>query len=129
MFSMESFSDWLLSELKSRKMSQSDLAHDAGLGRGTISNIMNGTRNVGQDTLIAIAHGLHLSRETVFRAAGLLPPTTDDPWVDEQAYRLKNLTGSRRSMAESLLKSLEEQEIQAAQEAEAANRKLRPVER
>jgi transcriptional regulator with XRE-family HTH domain len=86
MFSMERFSDWLLSELKSRNMSQSDLAHLAGLGRGTISNIMTGTRNVGQDTLTAIARALHLPTETVFRAAGLLPPIPPD---DAQRERLR----------------------------------------
>jgi len=43
---MESFSDWLLKELKERDMSQSDLAHIAKLGSGTISNIMTGTRKV-----------------------------------------------------------------------------------
>ncbi len=55
-------------------MTQSDLSRLAGLGSGTISNIMNGTRKVGQDTLVKIAHALKLPSEIVFRAAGLLPP-------------------------------------------------------
>ena len=71
---MERFPDWLMKELKSRDMTQSDLSRLAGLGSGTISNIMNGTRKVGQDTLVKIAHALKLPSETVFRAAGLLPP-------------------------------------------------------
>ena len=71
---MERFSDWLLNELQERKMSQSDLAAGAGLGRGTISNIMSGTRNVGQETLMKIAHALQLPPEFVFEKAGLLPP-------------------------------------------------------
>jgi transcriptional regulator with XRE-family HTH domain len=74
MFSMERFSDWLLRELKDRDMSQSDLSTVAGLGRGTISNIMNGTRNVGQETLVKIASALHLPPDLVFEKAGILPP-------------------------------------------------------
>lgn len=76
MFSMERFSDWLLKELENRDMSQSDLARAAGLGRGTISNIMTGTRNVGQETLIKIAAALRLPPEFVFEKAGILPPSS-----------------------------------------------------
>lgn len=74
MLSMESFSNWLLAELKSRDMSQSDLAHIAKLGSGTISNIMTGNRKVGQDTLTKIAHALKLPPDLVFEKAGILPP-------------------------------------------------------
>jgi transcriptional regulator with XRE-family HTH domain len=77
MFSMERFSDWLLNELKSRDMSQSDLARIAGLGRGTISNIMNGT--------------LRLPPETVFRAAGIFPAIHSDAIVDEITYLASQL--------------------------------------
>lgn len=59
-------------------MSQSDLAHVAKLGSGTISNIMNGTKGIGQNTLIKIAHGLNIPEMEVFRAAGILPPARDD---------------------------------------------------
>lgn len=74
---MESFSDWLLNELQRQNMSQSDLARAANLGRGTISNIMSGTRNVGQDTLVKIARALRLPPELLFEKAGVLPPKTD----------------------------------------------------
>lgn len=60
-------------------MSQSELARLAKLGRGTISNIMSGNRQVGQDTISAIARALKLPPETVFRAAGILPPQTPAP--------------------------------------------------
>ena len=88
MFSMENFSDWLLNELKKRDMSQSELARIANLGRGTISNVMSGTRNVGQDTIIAIAHALKLPTETVFRAAGLLPPQSPETELIQQITHL-----------------------------------------
>lgn len=54
-------------------MSQADLANMAGLGRGTISNIMSGNRSVGQETLTKIAHALRFPPELVFEKAGLLP--------------------------------------------------------
>ncbi len=88
MFSMESFSDWLLNELKQREISQSDLARFAKLGTGTISNIMSGNRKVGQDTLQAIAHALKLPPETVFRAADLLPQQTPENETIEQITHL-----------------------------------------
>lgn len=69
----EKFSDWLLSELKSRGMTQSELARLAGLGSGTISNIMIGNRQVGQDTLAKISHALKLPTDLVFEKAGILP--------------------------------------------------------
>jgi transcriptional regulator with XRE-family HTH domain len=86
MLSMESFSNWLLAELQSRDMSQSDLAHIAKLGSGTISNIMTGNRKVGQDTLTKIAHALKLPPDFVFEKAGIInihapkvnPPPNDD---------------------------------------------------
>ena len=74
---MERFSDWLLNELKSRGMSQSDLARAAGLGSGTISNIMNGNRKVGQETLTKVADALRLPPELVFEKAGVFAPKTE----------------------------------------------------
>jgi transcriptional regulator with XRE-family HTH domain len=98
MLSVESFSDWLLKELNARNMSQSDLARVAGLGSGTISNIVSGNRKVGQETLDKIARALRLPPEAVFRAAGLLPPNKDlDPWVEQQKEIISKLTGTRRN--------------------------------
>ena len=73
--SMENnFGNWLLDELKLHKMNQSELARLAGLGSGTISNIMNGEKRVGPDTATAIAHVLRLPPDLVFEKAGILPP-------------------------------------------------------
>ena len=71
---MENFGPWLLEELKKRNMTQSELARLAGLGSGTISNIMNGQKKVGQDTALAIANVLRLPPDLVFEKAGILPP-------------------------------------------------------
>lgn len=67
------FSEFLLTEMSKRDWTQSDLARAAGLGRGTLSNVMNNVRQPGKDTCRAIARALRLPPETVFRAAGLLP--------------------------------------------------------
>lgn len=115
MFNMENFGDWLLNTLRDRKMSQSELARRAGISKGTVSNLINGTSGIGQDSLIAISRALNLDRSTVFRAAGLLLPTSDDPWVDEMEHKISQLTGIRRKLAESLLNSLlDEQERDAS---------------
>lgn len=94
--------------------------------------MLRGERKPSPETLEVIAHALHLPIETVYQAAGILPPNPDaDPWLDEMNHRLQQLTGSRRSMAERLLKGLEEEETQAAQ-AEDHPRpapKLRPAEK
>ena len=65
MYTMENFGDWLLKQLKDRNISQSELARLAGISKGTISNLINGTRGAGQDSLSAIAHALKLPPELV----------------------------------------------------------------
>ena len=103
---MESFSDWLLSELKRQNMSQSDLARAAKLGRGTISNIMTGTRRVGQDTLLAIAHALHLSPEFVFEKAGVFPKKNELSPLKRQLFHVaENLPDSDIELALKVLES------------------------
>lgn len=101
MFSMEYrgqlFGNWLLKELERRGWSQSLLATKAGLSRGTISNIMNGTRGVGEETLNGIARALQLPPETVFRAAGLLPPEPEYvPLLDEWTAVFYELTADEQ---------------------------------
>jgi transcriptional regulator with XRE-family HTH domain len=91
MFSMERFSDWLLNELKSRDMSQSDLARIGGLGSGTISNIMSGNRKVGQDTLKKIASALRLPTDLVFEKAGIFAPKSTDPIIAEITHLASQL--------------------------------------
>lgn len=83
---MERFSDWLLKELHNRSMSQSELASLAGLGSGTISNIMNGSRNAGQNTLEKIAKALNIPTAEVFVAAGILPQTNSEE--EKEALRV-----------------------------------------
>ncbi len=106
---MESFSNWLLKELRDRDMSQSDLAHIAKLGSGTISNIMTGNRKVGQDTLVKIAHALHLPPDFVFEKAGILPPKVElSPIKRALLHASEGLPDSDLQLALSLLEQRQE---------------------
>jgi transcriptional regulator with XRE-family HTH domain len=69
---MNEFSEWLTQELESRKLGISDLARIAHVTRGAIGNVLRGERNPGPELCTAIARGLHLPQEEVFRRAGLL---------------------------------------------------------
>ena len=70
----EKFADWLNSELEQRGWNQSKLAQRAGLGRGTISNVINNVRKPGPEICKAIAKALSVPEEVVFREAGILEP-------------------------------------------------------
>lgn len=77
-----------MEELRQRGWSQSELSRRAGLARGTLSNIMNGERGVGENSINSIAHALGYPPETVFRAAGLLPQIQP---IDDQRAELNYL--------------------------------------
>lgn len=75
---MADFKDWLKAELNERGLTQSDLARKTNLSTAAVSLVMNGKRGVGEEFIQAVAKALNLPAETVFRAAGLLPPVPDD---------------------------------------------------
>lgn len=108
---MDKFSEWLIGEIKQRGWSQSDLARASGLTRQVISYYLVGeSKSPNPEALRAIASALKLPPETVFRAAGILPPASDDPWADEMAFKLAELDPAKRAMAERLIQALAEQE-------------------
>lgn len=89
---MENFGDWLNKEIKRRKWRQADLARAANLDTAVISNLVNGKRGPGEDTCTAIAKAFDLPPETVFRAAGLLPPAPEiTPVMERALYYLSQL--------------------------------------
>ncbi len=112
MLSMDNFGTWLLKELEQRDMSQSDLAKLSGLSRGTLSNLISGTRGIGTDSIEAIARALRLPPETVYRAAGLLPSQPEaDEMVEKLNYKITQLTPGARALAEKLLDALLEEDV------------------
>ncbi|WP_322792910.1 helix-turn-helix transcriptional regulator [Bellilinea sp.] len=85
------FSDWLLNEINKRGWSQAELARRAGIPRQIISNYINRQREKpDSDVLVSISRALNLPPETVFRAAGLLPPVSPDTEYQEQFTTFRN---------------------------------------
>lgn len=77
-FTMENnFINWLEVELRNRGWSRAELARRANLNQSSLSMIWSGQRKPGNDLCEAIAHALGYPPETVYRAAGLLPPADE----------------------------------------------------
>ena len=102
------FSEWLQVELDRRGWSQSDCARSANLNRAVINKLLNGKSRPQPSTLAAIARAFKIPVETVYRAAGLLPPNTDhDDSMQELMYILKSIQSPRRkATAIMVLKAL-----------------------
>lgn len=69
----EKFISWLEDEMAARNWRPADLARAADIYPSTLANVLNGLRNPGPDLLVALARGLNVPPEFVFRQAGLLP--------------------------------------------------------
>jgi transcriptional regulator with XRE-family HTH domain len=101
------FSQWLQEQMNERGLSQSDLARLAGVTRSSINGILVGTRGPGPDLCNAIARGLKLPPEVVFRAAGLLPPKPNaEPTVEEASYKLSQLPDWQQKIVLRFIDSL-----------------------
>ncbi len=73
-------------------LTQADLSRLSGISPAQISRLLNGLSKPGPDACLALAHALHLSPETVFRAAGILPPKpTQDETSEIINYQLSRL--------------------------------------
>jgi transcriptional regulator with XRE-family HTH domain len=68
------FPQWLINQMDRKGITQADLSKLSGLSTAAISLILSSSRGAGTDACLAIAKALKLPPETVFRAAGLLPP-------------------------------------------------------
>lgn len=102
---MVNFQDWLTTQLKMRDMTPAELARASGKAPAVISRILNGERNPEPETLIAISRALNLPPETVFRAAGLLPPVSPDTeYQEEFFYLLSKLSPEERQEILELLR-------------------------
>ena len=87
-----SFKDWLAKQLKDQGWSQADLAKKAGISRGTVTNLLSGNRQPGPDACTAIAYAFKISPTTVFRKAGLLPPTAQDEYIEKIMHNVSQMT-------------------------------------
>ena len=102
------FAEWLEIEMRKRGWSQSDCARACDLNRAVINKLLNGKCKPQPVTLIAIARGFKLPVESAYRAAGLLPPSTDeDDSTQELLHIFKSIQSpQRRATAIMLLKAL-----------------------
>ena len=102
------FSEWLQSELGKRGWSQSDCARSANLNRAVINKLLNGKSKPQPSTLVAIARAFKIPIETAYRAAGLLPPSSDsDDTAGELIHIFKSIQSpQRKATALLLLKAL-----------------------
>jgi len=102
------FSDWLQAEMDKRGWSQSDCARAADLNRAVINKLLNRKSRPQPFTLVAIARAFKIPVETAFRAAGLLPPSSDgDDTTHELVHIFKSIQSpQRKATALMLLKAL-----------------------
>jgi len=102
------FSEWLQEEIDKRGWSQADCARSANLNRAVINKLLNGKSQPQPSTLAAIARAFKLPIETTYRAAGLLPPSSDhDDSTLELMYIFKSIQSpQRKATAIMLLKAL-----------------------
>jgi transcriptional regulator with XRE-family HTH domain len=86
------FSEWLSQKLKDRGWKASVLAEKADIDPAILTRALKAQRMPSHESLIRIARGLHLSVETVYQAAGLLPEKPQhDPTLDEVNFKLNLL--------------------------------------
>jgi transcriptional regulator with XRE-family HTH domain len=102
------FTEWLQTEMDKRGWSQSDSARACDLNRAVINKLLNGKCRPQPATLMAIGRGFKIPLETVYRAAGLLPPSSDgDETMLELLHIFKSLQSpQRKATAIMLLKAL-----------------------
>ena len=109
MFSVgQRFSEWLQVELDKRGWSQSDCARSASLNRAVINKLLSGKSKPQPRTLAALARAFKIPMEAAYRAAGLLPPNTDDDEATIEVVYVFNRIRSpqRKATAILLLKAL-----------------------
>ena len=101
------FAEWLQMEMDKHGWSQSDCARACDLNRAVINKLLNGRSKPQPFTLVAIARGFKIPVETVYRAAGLLPPSNDDETTLELIHIFNSIQSpQRKTTAIMLLKAL-----------------------
>ncbi len=109
------FTEWLQSAIDERGWTWNKLAKKAGLSSGTIYNIRDGTRGVGEDSLQAIAKALNIPSEEVYRAAGILPIVSVD---ETDLARFKDILSQLTAAERAELAAIGMLKINARREAE-----------
>jgi len=96
------------------------LVKNAGISRGTLSNIISGTRGVGIDSLLAIAQAFNISPVTIFRKAGVLPEGGENTSFEDWQFLLNQLPPDEQEEVRKII----EMKIERRQKAEQAAGRL-----
>jgi transcriptional regulator with XRE-family HTH domain len=112
------FAEWLQAEIDKRGWSQSDCARASDLNRAVINKLLNEKCKPQPVTLMAIARGFKMPVETIYRAAGLLPPSRDgEDTTQELLHLFESIQNpQRKATAIMLLKAIvaeEENELRS----------------
>ncbi len=101
------FADWLMSELKSRSWTQSELSRRSGISQSQISQLISSGRNPGVDTCTGIANAFGLPVGEVMRQAGLqVPKSGDSSAVSEIAERARKMSPEMQDVLLRITRSL-----------------------
>ncbi len=101
----KSFGEWLQEELNDRHLSQKEFSAISGITQSQISRIISGERGAAEKTILAIAKGLNLTPEFVFRKAGLLPQKLKvSQQTEEIIFLLEQLSQNEREEIEDLIR-------------------------
>jgi len=106
---MESFADWLDSELKDRGWSRSEAARRGGISASAIDKVVNGYANPGLDFCNGIARAFRIQPEDVLRRAGLLPPAPpQSAQLTEALFLFRQLHPDAQDQVLAMLRGLVE---------------------
>lgn len=79
----DEFRQWLAAEMKNRRLSQRALARMIEISHPVISRVLSGENQPSLEFCIKVAHALGEPPARVLRLAGILPPSEDDPTLEE----------------------------------------------
>lgn len=93
---MPEFSEWLVRTMKSKKISQAELARLSGLSPSQVSKIIRMESPAGKVAIVAIAHALDQDPANLFALASDFPQVTiEQSTLDELKNVLSQLPPER----------------------------------
>lgn len=97
---MSKLTNWINTQLNQYSWGYNELARQAGLSSGTISNLMANRTKPGLDLCIGIARAFNVSPEGVLRLAGLLPSIPINAIQEEKMlYAFRQLDPDEQDLA------------------------------
>lgn len=98
------FSKWLKAELAARNMTQADLSRATGKWSSVINKLLRVGGTPDPPTVNAIADGLLIDREEIYRALGYLPPLPRErAQLERVKFKFSRLSPENQSRFERYL--------------------------